>query len=69
MGVGVNDQRDRALLFCFVLFFSFGRTHSTWKFPGQGWNSQNSDRSCCRDNAGSLTPCAIGEIPSIVLNR
>ena len=38
-----------------------------WKFPGQGLNLyQSSDLSCCRDNAGSLTGCAIREFPLFV---
>ena len=33
-----------------VYLFIFGRTHSMWKFPGQGLN------------AGFLTDCATGEL-------
>ena len=34
-----------------------------WKFPGQRLNQhQSSDLSCCNDNTGSLTRCAIREL-------
>ena len=44
------------------LFF-FGHPHGLWKFSGQGSNLlHSSDPSCCRDNTGSLTYCATGEL-------
>ena len=55
--------------FVFAFVFVFCHAHSTWKFPGQGSNlGHRSDSSCCSDNTKSLTHCAIGELPIIVLN-
>ena len=41
-----------------------------WKFLGQGLNlNHNRDRSCCSDNAGSLTLCTTRDLQDIyVLN-
>ena len=36
--------------------------HGMWKFPGQG---SNLHRSC--SNTGSLTPCATGELPPVII--
>ena len=47
----------------FVLFYFVGPICSMCKFPGEGSNPCHSnDRSCCSDNAGSLTHCATREL-------
>ena len=48
-----------AILFCLFVSF-FGHSHGPWKCPCQGSNPHHiTDPSCCTDNAGSLTHCAI----------
>ena len=47
----------------FLKLFFLSHAHGIWKFLGQRWNLHHSnDPSCCSDNAGSLTHCAMREL-------
>ena len=59
-GFSLLHDLTNIYLFCFVLFcFVFWPHHSTWNFPGQGWNLSH---SCVLHqsygNTGFLTHCA-----------
>ena len=48
---------------CLRFAVSLVQAHGMWKFPGQGSNPCHSSHpSHCRDNAGSLTHWATGEL-------
>ena len=55
----LESQREMLFLFCILC----GCAHGMWKFPDQGLNPcLSSNRSCCRDNARSLTHCTTREL-------
>lgn len=54
--------------FSFFLKKIFDRILGMWKFPGQEFNpGQESNPSCCSDNAGTLIYWATGELPGSLI--